>query len=94
MNRLKGQTFGFLAFSTIFITLNFSISPSQAQPSPESGEAHAGDKMKMSCPMECEPWPEKLGLTDEQMEKVVELKSEDHHQMEHRSDHDSMHIIN
>lgn len=62
MNRLKSQSFTFLAFSTIFIILNFSIFSSQTQAVPEKGEAGPAGKMRMSCPMQCEAWPEKLAL--------------------------------
>jgi Spy/CpxP family protein refolding chaperone len=74
MNRLKTFTFGLLASGTILITFNICVFPSQAQAVPGGSESLPEGEMKITCPIECEPWPEELELTDEQMEKLVDLR--------------------
>ncbi len=75
MNRLNNLALSLIA-SSIFL-INNPINAS-AQASPPSGEPGAvnEESVKIDCPMACEPWSEKLGLTDEQMEKLVSLKSD------------------
>lgn len=72
MNCLKSWTFNLTAIATCLTIFNISTSASQAQSSP--AEIPEGE-MRVNCPAECEPWPEKLRLTDEQMEKLISLKS-------------------
>jgi hypothetical protein len=76
MHRLKTLTCGFLASTAVFTTFNFCVVKAQAQPAAGSWEGGSEHETKMGCPIECESWPEKLGLTDEQMEKLIDLKSD------------------
>jgi Spy/CpxP family protein refolding chaperone len=75
MHRLRTLTLGFLASTAVFTTFNFCVLGAQAQPMPNWGDGPEHEA-KMGCPIECEPWPEKLDLTDEQMEKLIDLKSD------------------
>jgi len=74
MNWLKSWKLSLISTSTVLLAFNICTNISQAQPA--AAEIPTEVDMKMGCPIECEPWPEKLGLTDEQMEKLITLKSE------------------
>lgn len=62
----------FTLLATSFALTNSVALPAKAQaehpPAPEC-------EMKMNCPTECESWPEKLELTDNQMEKIIDIKT-------------------
>ena len=73
MKQLKNSALG-LIVSTIFI-ISGPIG-AKAQGVPLSGDPMSEESVKVDCPTACEPWPEKLGLTDDQMEKLVSLKSD------------------
>ena len=73
----------FLGASTIILaSFTFSIVPALAQAEAETAEGppeeivlvtEEGGPSETDC---CQPWAEKMGLSDEQMEKLVSLKSE------------------
>ena len=86
MNELKNMFFGFTASTVVLASFAMSTLPSKAQSeAPESSSEQSVPMITdeevaspdMDSPSECcQPWAEKIGLSDEQMEKLVSLKSE------------------
>jgi len=76
MTKLNGMAVALIA-SGIFLA-NYGISPvsCRAQAAPEDPAPANEESFKADCPSECGPWPERLGLSDEQMEKLITLKSD------------------
>lgn len=72
MDRLKNLALGLIISSIILINSSINV---KAQSATFIG-GHEEESVKVDCPMVCEPWPEKLSLTDEQMEKLVSFKSD------------------
>ena len=78
MWQLKNISFGLIGSSILLSALAISPIEAKAQASLAPGDAHVvtEEAVKIDCPFACEPWPEKLGLSDEQMEKLITLKSD------------------
>ncbi len=76
MKELRKKALG-LIFAGIFFG-SFTISPraTQAQPNPYDSQPNNEIAMKLEGPIDCGSCPEKLGLTDEQMEKLIALDSD------------------
>ena len=84
MNEFKNMFLGLTASTIVLTSFAISTLPSRAQSEALEGQpeliAAANEE---SAPLDpdgpaecCQPWAEKMGLSDEQMEKLVSLKSE------------------
>lgn len=73
MNCLKSWAFNLSTTAACLTIFNISTFACQAQSSPAEAQEI---EMRTTCSVECEPWPEKLGLTDEQMQKLISLRSD------------------
>ena len=86
MNRIKKIALNLVASSVLLANLSICATPSKAQTEPVAdqpdetvlvlAESAGPDGSDFGGPEGNQPSPEKLGLSDEQMEKLVALKSE------------------
>ena len=86
MNEIKNMLLSLTASTVVLTSFAMSALPSRAQSEapdggPEQSAPMVTDEDVVSPDMDapadcCQPWAEKMGLSDEQMEKLVSLKSE------------------
>jgi Spy/CpxP family protein refolding chaperone len=82
MNELKKIFLGLTAVTVVLANFSITALPSRAQAEAVEGPPEEIVLVNEEAPPPggevdcCQPWAEKLGLSDEQMEKLVSLKSE------------------
>jgi len=84
MKYFNNMLFGLMTAGTVAISFNTSALQSYAQSEESADPTDSAEMVFISALPETagaegtarEPWPEKLGLTDEQMEQLISLKSD------------------